>query len=211
MTPDYELDTDRTFLLAETERQELSKISKLHNKLQFYILLHVGRLTLVPHLASYYYLLQTKPLGKQASTIESKIMQLKILSSLIIAVVGTSGAASRAFIPKKNVAVNKALSVRGGAGPLPAEATAKAAIAILGVQGLYEFLAPEKNVEAYDISGGDEITTFIAGQDGACNLAPAISSYAILCHDMPPMKVRYMQSFPLLSVLAVAILKSFYL
>jgi hypothetical protein len=78
-------------------------------------------------------------------------MQLKILSSLIIAVVGTSGAASRAYIPKKNVAVNKALSVRGGAGPLPAEATAKAAIAILGVQGLYEFLAPEMNVEAYDI------------------------------------------------------------
>lgn len=120
-------------------------------------------------------------------------MQLKILSSLILAVVGTSDAADasrRAFIPKKNIAVNKVLSVRGGAGPLPAEATAKAAIAILGVQGLYEFLAPEKNVEAYDISGGDEITTFIAGQDGACNLAPAIGSYAILCHDMPPMKVR---------------------
>ena len=90
----------RTFFPAETPRAlarapTLTKISSIEDTYKHHLLRGVylqphrvcivGRLTLVPHLASYYYLLQTKPLGKQVSTIESKIMQLKILSSLIIA------------------------------------------------------------------------------------------------------------------------------
>ena len=119
---------------------------------------------------------------------------MQLLSSLILALVGTSAAvvpvtSRRAFVPKKSVAVNKALSVRGGAGPLPVDTTAKAAALLCGLQGLVQLLAPEKNIEAYEAINTDKFSAFLNQLDGADLLAPAIASCGVLFHDVAPMKV----------------------
>jgi hypothetical protein len=78
-------------------------------------------------------------------------MNLKTISSLVLVLAGASNAAaSRAFVPK-TMAADKALSLRGGAGPIPADTMAKTLTGLYGVQGVYNYLAPEKNNEMYGI------------------------------------------------------------
>ena len=117
---------------------------------------------------------------------------MQLLSSLILALVGTSAAvvpvtSRRAFVPN----VNKALSVRGGAGPLPVDATAKAAALLCGLQGLVQLLAPEKNIEAYEAINTDKFSAFLNQLDGGDLIVPAIASCGVLFHDVAPMKVSY--------------------
>ena len=108
-------------------------------------------------------------------------MNLKLLSSLVLTLAGASDAA-RTFVP--NAAVNKAISVRGGAGPLPAEATAKVATALYGLQGTFGYLAPAKNNEAYGLEG-DNIDSFIQEVASAKLLSTAITAYAVVSKGMP--------------------------
>ena len=80
---------------------------------------------------------------------------------------------------------------RGGAGPLPLEATAKTAAAINGLQGLVSWLAPETCLDAYEMDICKEeqgIAEHFLNLDGADLLAPSIAMYAILSHNVEPMK-----------------------
>lgn len=118
-------------------------------------------------------------------------MQTKLISSLLLAALAdTSDAAvpaSRAFVPK-TAAVNKALLVRGGAGPLPIDATAKTAAAIMALNGAYEVLASEKNLEAYGVPNVDKFSTYMDEANGANILGFGIAALAILFFDVPAMK-----------------------
>ena len=64
---------------------------------------------------------------------------------LVLVLLGTASARSKAFAPR----LNRQLSIRGGAGPLDSTLVAKAAIGSLLVQGTISTLAPEKAIEQY--------------------------------------------------------------
>lgn len=97
----------------------------------------------------------------------------------------------RAFMSRASTMNNDALSVRGGAGPLPVEATAKSVVAITGLQGLVNWLAPETSLDAYDMDVSEEergVVEHFLILDGADLLGPSIAMYAILSHNVEPMK-----------------------
>jgi len=120
-------------------------------------------------------------------------MQFKFISSILVG--GAAAAAHRpsshrAFMSKAST-MNNALSIRGGAGPLPLEATAKTAAAINGLQGLVSWLAPETCLDAYEMDVNEEergLVEHCLNGDGADLLAPSIAMFAILSHNVEPMK-----------------------
>ena len=121
-------------------------------------------------------------------------MQIKFISSILIGGVAVAAArrpsSRRAFLSKTTM--NNALSIRGGAG-LPVEATAKSVAAITGLQGLVNWLAPETSLAAYDmdVSQSQEergVVEHFLILDGADLLGPSIAMYAILSHNVEPMK-----------------------
>ena len=121
------------------------------------------------------------------------IMQIKFISSILIGGVAVAAAhrpsSRRAFVSKASIMNNDALSVRGGAG-LPVEATAKSVVAITGLQGLVNWLAPETSLEAYDMDVSEEergVVEHFLILDGADLLGPSIAMYAILSHNVEPM------------------------
>jgi len=120
-------------------------------------------------------------------------MQIKFISSILIGGVAVAAAhrpsSRRAFLSKTTM-MNNALSIRGGAG-LPVEATAKSVVAITGLQGLVNWLAPETSLAAYEMDISEEeqgIAEHFLNLDGADLLAPSIAMHAILSHNVEPMK-----------------------
>lgn len=120
-------------------------------------------------------------------------MQIKFISSLLVggaAMAAAHRSSRRAFISKAST-MNNVLSIRGGAGPLPVEATAKSAAAIVGIQGLVSWLAPETCLGVYEMDISEEeqgIAEHFLNLDGANLLAPSIAMFAILSHNVEPMK-----------------------
>lgn len=122
-------------------------------------------------------------------------MNLKTISSLVLVLAGASNAAaSRAFVPK-TMAADKALSLRGGAGPIPADTMAKTLTGLYGVQGVYNYLAPEKNNEMYGIKGS-KMSNFIGEGVGNFVLSSAAAMYAMIYHDMPALKAIGVSTLP---------------
>ena len=120
-------------------------------------------------------------------------MQIKFISSTLVGGAAVAAArhpsSRRTFLSKTTM--NDALSIRGGAGPLPVEATAKSVAAITGLQGLVNWLAPETSLDAYDMDVSQEergVVEHFLILDGADLLGPSIAMYAILSHNVEPMK-----------------------
>ena len=86
------------------------------------------------------------------------MMYIKQLIALLL--VGSSAADAKTFVPKTSLLNKKALLVRGGAGPLDVKTTAKVMSGVLGAQGVYNYLAPEKNNEAYGMTDCDGLTNW---------------------------------------------------
>uniref|UniRef100_A0A7S0FMZ8 Uncharacterized protein n=1 Tax=Minutocellus polymorphus TaxID=265543 RepID=A0A7S0FMZ8_9STRA len=120
-------------------------------------------------------------------------MNLRLLfSSAALALVLVSpGTAATPFLPTGAVSknVDTSLAIRGGAGPLDVELTAKAATGIFGLQGLYNYLAPEKNHDAYGFEQSvDGLAIWMSTGVGAQFLTFAIAAYFSLFHNMPALK-----------------------
>ena len=115
------------------------------------------------------------------------MMYIKQLLALLL--VGRSAAdAKTALVPKTSLLNEKALLVRGGAGPLDVKTTAKVMSGILGAQSAYNYLAPEKNNEAYGLTDCDDVTNWLSKGSGAVMGSAAIAAIAILYFDMDPIK-----------------------
>ena len=112
-------------------------------------------------------------------------MYIKQLIALLL--VGAADAKT-ALVPKTSLLNKKALLVRGGAGPLDATTTAKVMSGVLAAQGVYNYLAPEKNNEAYGLTDCDGVTNWFSKGSGATFLSTAISAIAIFYFDMDPIK-----------------------
>lgn len=125
-------------------------------------------------------------------------MNLKTISSLLLAIAGASNAASSpAFVPKTVAAAGKTalLSLRGGAGPIPEDAMAKAITGLTGLQGAYDYLAPGKSSEMYGMKSSKMSEYIITGLGAYC-LGSAITMYAMIFHDMPALKAIGLSVLP---------------
>jgi len=112
-------------------------------------------------------------------------MNLKVFASLALVLFDTANAVP-SFVPKA-AATKQALSIRGGAGPLDPDITAKVLIGALGVQGAYSYLAPNKIHELYGVPA-DKLSNLLNGCTGSLFLMWTIAAYGVLFTDMSTIK-----------------------
>ena len=108
-------------------------------------------------------------------------MHLKAILPLALIAFGTA-ATSPTFLPEA-AATRRALSARGGAGPLNPDLTAKAYLGAFAVQGAYGYLAPNKGAVLYGVAS-DEVSTLCAGVTGGLMLVWVIAAWGALFTEM---------------------------
>ena len=113
--------------------------------------------------------------------------QMYIIQLITLLLVGAVDAKT-ALVPKTSLLMDKkALLVRGGAGPLDVKTTTKVMSGILAAQGAYNYLAPEKNNEAYGMTDCEyDLTNLLSKGFGATILTAAIPAIGIFYFDMNP-------------------------
>jgi hypothetical protein len=112
-------------------------------------------------------------------------MNLKIALTSFAALVGSSKATPFVVpLSSKNVA----LSLRGGAGPLDVETTAKVFTGITTVQGALDYLSAKTVNKLYNIDLSDDISSFLQKYVGGNQAAVAIMLFATVFSDVAPLK-----------------------
>jgi len=122
-------------------------------------------------------------------------MNLKVFAPLTLFLFGTANAVP-SFISKATT-TKQALSIRGGAGPLDPDITAKVLISALGVQGAYSYLAPNKIHELYGVPA-DKLSNLLNGGTGGMFLMYAITAYGVLFTDMSTIKAIGAAQIPII-------------
>lgn len=89
---------------------------------------------------------------------------------------------SKLFDTPKNKKQNKALLVRGGAGPLNPTDTAKLATALVGVQGALSVMSPSRTLDVYGLPSSPLLELF-AHRHGLTLLSFAAMAYQLLFKD----------------------------
>ena len=116
-------------------------------------------------------------------------LRLFFSSTALVFALVSPGSAASTFLPAGAVNVGKSLAIRGGAGPLDVNLTAKAATGLFGLQGIFNYLAPEKNHDAYGFKdSADGLAIMMSTGVGSTFLTFAVASYFSLFQDMPALK-----------------------
>ena len=130
-----------------------------------------------------------KILSKICSLKRNMNLRLSFSSAALALVLISPGTAATTFLPTGAVNVDKSLAIRGGAGPLDVDLTAKAATGLFGVQGIFNYLAPEKHHEAYCLKdNADGLAILMSMGAGSIFLAFGVASYFSLFQGMPALK-----------------------
>lgn len=103
------------------------------------------------------------------------MMPIKRLAVAILSLSSLSSAAASAAAPPRPF-LHKTLSIRGGAGPLPLDETAKFASAFYLTHALYQKLAPAKSATAYGLDQVDDATEWMSEGNADINLALGVAS-----------------------------------
>lgn len=117
-------------------------------------------------------------------------MNLKFAASLSLILFGTINA-KVPIVPQQKTSTKirtktntkHALSIRGGAGPLNPSTTAKIFLSTSALQGIYDYLAPNKSLAVYGIVA-DKLSTLCTGVGGGILLMWIITAYGVLFTDM---------------------------
>jgi len=129
-------------------------------------------------------------------------MNIKVATSLSLILFGTVNA-KLPFVPQKKVPTTiittnskHALSIRGGAGPLNPSPTAKLFLGTCALQGIYDYLAPNKSLAPYGIVA-DKLSTLCTGVGGGILLMWIITAYGVLFTNMSTLQSIGLAQIPL--------------
>lgn len=104
------------------------------------------------------------------------MMFFRSFALAVVFIAAVADAKRTTFVPKAN---HKILQIRGGAGPLDPETTAKVYTTVLGLEGVLMNVAPKLTNELYGIKENNEVTQFLMRYCGTGVLSYAIMSYCL--------------------------------
>ncbi len=113
-------------------------------------------------------------------------MNLKIALLSSAALVGFSTATP--FVATPSSSRNAVLSLRGGAGPLDVETTAKVFTGITTAQGALDYLSAKTVNKLYNVDLSDKFSSFLQKFVGGNQAAVAIMLFATVFSDVAPLK-----------------------